>query len=110
MKHTLFISISTAISMAMAFPGCNGGGAQSQDGMIIIDVENPVLKDAPPLYQLIDTAYLIPLENDTALIKQITKYQIAGISSCLQSNGNNSLIAFTGDKPKLSPFITHLRF
>ena len=78
MKHTLFISISTAISMAMAFPGCNGGGAQSQDGMIIIDVENPVLKDAPPLYQLIDTAYLIPLENDTALIKQITQYQIAG--------------------------------
>ncbi len=73
MKNTLIFS--AAISAAMALSGCNGG-AQSQDGMIIVDVENPVLKDAPPLSQLVESAYLIPLENDTALIKQIIKYQV----------------------------------
>lgn len=74
MKHTLIFS--AAIFAAMALSGCNGGGAQSQDGMIIVDVENPALKDAPPLSQLVESAYLIPLENDTALIKMITNYQV----------------------------------
>ena len=74
MKHTLIFS--AAISAAMALSGCNGSGAQSQDGLIIVDVENPTLKDAPPLSQLVESAYLIPLENDTALIKQIIKYQV----------------------------------
>ena len=74
MKHTLFLT--AAITAAMALSGCNGGGAQLQDGMIIIDVDNPVVKDPPPLSQLVESAYLIPLENDTALIKQIIKYQI----------------------------------
>ncbi|MBR4214284.1 MAG: hypothetical protein IKR94_03100, partial [Bacteroidales bacterium] len=73
MKNTLFFS--AAIFAAMALPGCNGG-SQSQDGLIIVDVENPVLKDAPPLSQLVESAYLIPLENDTALIKMITNYQV----------------------------------
>lgn len=70
MRHTLLFT--AAISAAMAFSACNGGEkAQSSDGMVIIDVDNPNIKECPPLNQLIDTIYLIPLQNDTALIKQV---------------------------------------
>lgn len=70
MRHTLLFT--AAISAAMAFSACNGGEkAQSSDGMVIIDVDNPPNKELPPFDQLIDTMYLIPLQSDTAYVKQI---------------------------------------
>ena len=77
MRHTLLLTAS--ISAAMAFSACNGGDAkQSTDGMVIIDVENPIIKECPPLEQLIDTMYLLPLQNDTVYVKQIESSIKAG--------------------------------
>ena len=77
MRYTLLLTAS--ISAAMAFSACNGGDAkQSTDGMVIIDVENPIIKECPPLEQLIDTMYLLPLQNDTVYVKQIESSIKAG--------------------------------
>ncbi|MBP5368285.1 MAG: 6-bladed beta-propeller [Bacteroidales bacterium] len=69
MKHLPLLTIS--LSATMFFSACNSGNVeQSSNGMVIIDVENPTIKECPPNEQLIDTMYLIPLQSDTAYIKQ----------------------------------------
>ena len=67
-------------SALLALCACNSKDHNTvkDDGMTVIDVDNPVITDELPLEQLIDTVCVVKLQGEDLLIKRIISMQKSG--------------------------------
>ena len=96
MRHTLQIA---ALASALLLCGCGGGSSDTTkiinnngEHSMVIDIENPTMKEIPELNQLIDTAYLITFKGKDLLLSDDISPIITGDRICLYDYRNNKSI------------------
>lgn len=96
MRHTLQIA---ALAAAISLYGCGGGSSDTTkiinnngEHPIVIDIENPTMKEMPELNQLIDTAYLITFKGEDLLLSTDISPILSGDRICLDDYRNNKSI------------------